>query len=71
MLSRTGLFKPPSMVKCQYADNDIQVYDYESREPNTFCVDYGLVVPTSEIKNNMDIDTGIVSKICGFFCAKT
>ena len=66
LVSRTSLFKPPSMVKCQYACNTIRVYDFESREAETTCVDYGLLVPTYEIKNKMGIDTSIVPKISGF-----
>jgi hypothetical protein len=45
---------------------EIQVFDYESREPNATCVDYDMLVPTFEIKNNLGIDTGIVPKIFGF-----
>jgi len=66
LVSRTSLFKAPSIIKCQYADCEIQVFDYESREPNRTCVDYGLSVPTSDTKNNLGIDTGIVLKIFGF-----
>jgi hypothetical protein len=66
LVSRTRLFEPPKVVKCQYSDNDIKVYDYENREPKTTCVDYDLMVPISEIKNNLGIDTGIVPKIVGF-----
>ncbi len=65
-ISRTELFEPPKMVKCQYANKDIKIYDYENSEPKTACVDYGLLVPISEIKNNLGIDTGIVPKIAGF-----
>jgi hypothetical protein len=66
LVSRTGLFKPPSMVKCQYADCEIQVFYYESREPKTNCVDYGLLVLIYEVMNNLVIDTDIVPKIPGF-----
>jgi hypothetical protein len=66
LISRTKLFEPPNMVKCQYASKDIKIYDYENREPKTACVDYGLLVPISEIINNLGIDTGIVPKIVGF-----
>jgi hypothetical protein len=54
------------MVTCQYASKDIKIYDYENREPKTSCVDYGLLVPISEIRTNLGIDTGIVPKIAGF-----
>jgi hypothetical protein len=66
LISRTKLFKPPNMVKCQYTSKDNKMYDYANREPKTACVDYGLLVPISEIRNNLGIDTGIVSKIAGF-----
>jgi hypothetical protein len=66
LVSRTELFEPPSTAKCQYANKEIKIYDYENREPKTACVDYGLLVPVSEIKNNLGIDTGIVPKIAGF-----
>ena len=66
LISRTKLFKPPEMVKCRYAAKDIKIHDYENREPKTACVDYGLLVPISEIRNNSGIDTGIVPKIVGF-----
>ena len=52
LISRTKLFEPPNMVICQYASKDIKIYDYKSREPKTACVDYGLLVPISEIRNN-------------------
>jgi hypothetical protein len=58
------------MVKCQYAECDIKVVDYENREPKTTCVDYGMLVPISEIKNNLGIETGIVPKIDGFSMQK-
>ena len=54
------------MVKYQYANTDIKIYDYENREPKTACVDYGLLVPISEIRNNLGINTGIMPKIDGF-----
>jgi hypothetical protein len=66
LVSRTSWFEPPKVVKCQYADNDIKIYDYENKEPKTACVDYGLLVHISEIKNHLGIDTGIVPKIVGF-----
>ena len=66
MVSRASSFKPPDMVRCQYTCNDIRVYDYDSREPKTTCVDYGLLVPISEMKDILGIDTGIVSQIFGF-----
>jgi hypothetical protein len=66
LVSRTKLFEPPKAVKCQYANTDIKTYDYENREPKTVCVDYGILVPISEIRNNLGIDTGIVPKIVGF-----
>ena len=40
-VSRTELFEPPKMVKCQYTHTDIKFYDYENREPKTACVYYG------------------------------
>jgi len=58
------------MVKCQYAVNDINVFDYENREPKTSCTDYGLLVPISEIKNNLGIYTGIIPKIARFHMQK-
>jgi len=66
LVSRTKLFEPPKTVKCQYANTDIKIYDYEKIEPKTACVDYGLLIPISEIMNNLCIDTGIVPKIVGF-----
>jgi hypothetical protein len=65
-VSRTSLFKPPSMVKCQYADCDIKVFYYENKEPKITSVDYGMLVPISEIKKDLRVDTGIVPKIVGF-----
>jgi hypothetical protein len=53
-------------VKWQFANNDIKIFDYENREPKTAYVDYDLLVPTCEIRNNLGIDTGIVPKIAGF-----
>jgi len=66
LVSRTSLFNPPSMVKCQYVDCDIKVFEYENREPKIASVDYGMLVPISEIKNNLDIETSIVPRIVGF-----
>ena len=66
LVSRTELFKPPKVLKCQYLNTDIKVYDYGNREPKTACVDYGQLVPISEIKNNLGIDIGIVPKIACF-----
>jgi len=66
LVSRTSLFEPRKVVKCQYADSDIEIYDYENKEPKTTCVDYGLLVRISEIKNNLGIGIGIVPKIVGF-----
>ena len=60
------MFEPREINKCQYANADIKVYDYENKEPKTTCVDYGLQVPISEIKNNLGIDNDIVTKIVGF-----
>jgi hypothetical protein len=54
------------VVKYQYANTDIKIYDYVNREPKIACVDYGLMVHISEIKNNLGIDSGIVPKIAGF-----
>jgi hypothetical protein len=45
--SRTKLFEPPKMVKCQYANSYIKFFDYENREPRRACVNYGLLVPIS------------------------
>ena len=70
LVSRTKLFEPPKVVKCQYASNDIKICDYENREPKTTYADYGLLVPISEIKNNLGIDTGMVPKIDGFAMQK-
>ena len=53
-------------IKCQYADCNIQVFDSESRELKIACAYDGLLVHTSEIKNNLGIDTGIVPHISGF-----
>ena len=66
LVSRTRLFEPPKLVKCQYTNTYINIYDYENRETKTACVDYGLLVPISKIINNLGIDTGIVPKIDGF-----
>jgi len=30
LISRTELFEPPKVVKCQYANTDIKIYDYEN-----------------------------------------
>jgi hypothetical protein len=53
LIIRTDLFEPPIIVKGQYANKDITIYDYENKEPKTACVDYGLLVPISEIRNNL------------------
>jgi hypothetical protein len=66
LVSRTSFFIPPKVVTCEYADNDITMFDYENREPKTACIVYGLLVPISEINNNLGIDTGIVPTIDGF-----
>ena len=71
LVRRTELLEPPKVVKCQYAKTAIKIYDYENREPKTACVDYDLLVPISEIRNNLGIDTGIVPKIVGFPMQKT
>ena len=64
--NRTGLFRPPPTVPCEYISKEIKIYDYESREPKTAYVGYGLLTHISEIKNNLGINTGIVPKIASF-----
>ena len=71
LASRNELFEPPKVVKCQYANIDIKIYDHENREPKAACLDYVILVHTSEIRNNLGIDTGIVPKIDGFPMQKT
>jgi hypothetical protein len=66
LLNRTRRFEPPTMVFCQYASQEIKVYDYAKREPKTAFVNYGLLTHISEIKTNLGIDTGIVPKLVGF-----
>ena len=66
LVSRTRLFELPKVAKCQYASTDIKIYDCKNREPKIPCVDYGMLVPISKIKNNLGFDTGIVPKIVGF-----
>ena len=60
LLNRTRIFEPPTMVFCQYASQEIIIYDYANHEPKTACVNYGLLTHISEIKNNLGIDTCIV-----------
>ncbi len=48
------------MVFCQHASHENRIYDYANREPKTACVNYGLLTHISEIKNNLDIETGIM-----------
>jgi hypothetical protein len=49
-----------------YESSEIKVCDCEPREPKTTCTNNGLLVPISEITNNLDIDTVIVPKIIDF-----
>jgi len=70
LVNRTELFEPPKLVKCQYANTYNKIYDYENREPKTAFVDYGLLVPIPETRNNLGIDTGIVPKIATFHMQK-
>jgi hypothetical protein len=63
--NRIRNFKVPEIVRCQYANREVRVHDYENREPKTSCFDYGLLTHISEIKNNLGIDTGIIPKILG------
>ena len=37
LVSRMRLCEPPKAVKCQYADTEIKIYDYENREPKIAC----------------------------------
>ena len=68
--NNTHIFEPPSMVFCQYATQEIRIYDCENREPKTACVNFGLLAHISEIKNNLGIDTSIVPKNAGFSMQK-
>jgi hypothetical protein len=63
--NRIRNFRVPGIVRCQYANTEIKIHDYENREPKTSCFDYGLLTHISEIKNNLGIDTGIIPKILG------
>ena len=55
---------------CHYSHREIPVHDYENREPKAACFNYGILTHISEIKNNIDIDTGIVPKISGYHIQK-
>ncbi len=57
--NRTKIFEPPNFVACRYDD-------YDNRKPDIACVDYGFLTYIAEIKNNLDIATGIASKFNGF-----
>ena len=57
--NQTNIFEPPNFVACQYDY-------YDNRKPDIACVDYGLLTYIAEIKNNLDIATGIVSTFIGF-----
>ena len=58
----------PYMFFCQYASRKIKIYDYENREPTTACIYYGLSTHIFEIKNNLGINIGIVSKLLILAC---
>ena len=40
LLNRTSRFKPPAMVFCHYASQEIKIYDNANREPKTAFVNY-------------------------------
>ncbi len=42
LLNRTSHYRPPSMVRCQYAREKVRFHYYATREPKTSCVDYGI-----------------------------
>jgi hypothetical protein len=54
------------MSRCQYSNREIEVRDYENREINTACFDYGMLTHVSEIKISLGIDTCIVPKVSGY-----
>jgi hypothetical protein len=64
--NRMREFQIPLCARCQYANREIKVHDYENREPKTTCFDYGLLTHVPEIKNNLGIDTCVVPKIFGY-----
>jgi hypothetical protein len=59
-------FQIPPCARCQYANREVKVHDYENREPKTVCFDYGLLTRVSEIKNNLGIGTYVIPKISGY-----
>ena len=61
--NRVRTFQIPPCARCQYANREIKVHDYENWEPKTTCFDYGLLTHVFEIKNNVGIDTSVVPKI--------
>ena len=52
----------PTLARCQYANTEIWIRDYENRALKTASFYFGLLTHNSEIKNNLGIDTGIVPK---------
>ena len=61
--NRVRDFEIPYMARCRYSNREIKVRDYENREPEENCFDYGLLTHISEIKNNVGVDTCIVPKM--------
>jgi methionyl-tRNA formyltransferase len=64
--NRTRLFKPPPTTRCQSTSKEMKFCDYENLESKTASVAYGLLTHMFEIKDNLSIDTGTVSKSVGF-----
>jgi len=64
--NRASRFKPPQIVRCQYANREILIQEYANMKPKTACFDYDLLTHISEMKNSLGIDTSIVPKIFGY-----
>ncbi len=47
--NRVREFQIPPCARCQYANREIKVHDYENREPKIACFDYGLLTHVFEI----------------------
>ena len=66
LLNRIRHFQILTLARCQYANTEIRIYDYEDREQKKACFDFGLLTHISEIKNNVGVDTSILPKISGY-----
>ena len=64
--NRASRFKPPSTVRCQYANREILIYNYANRKKNLIVSTMAFWLIILRLKKNVGIDTGIIPKISSY-----